>query len=310
MAGCGGCAPVYYRCITDIFENNDAAKAVLRRHGVLPSSVDCPRCQKPCNLNNDGVWRCSESHVVPKTRKRRYCGFRITDKKGTFLDHCHLPTWKVVLFVNHWINKLWDHETVVNNLGITRKTSVDWRSFCSEVTEDWLSNQDSIGGDGIVVEIDETLIAKRQYERGRVLSQIWVFGGIERVSKKKFVVPLIGPVGEKRDAGTLLPLIEKYIRRGSIIISDQWGAYHRLHERGYTRYTTQCIERLWRDLKEWVKRPGIRSNFLHQYLARYLFVKAHGSESFHHFLLCAAKLYPHGGDRDIPVAIQDDSDSD
>ena len=106
MAGCGGCAPVYYRCITDIFENDDAAKAVLRRHGVLPSSVDCPRCQKPCNLNNDGVWRCSESHVVPKTRKRRYCGFRITDKKGTFLDHCHLPTWKVVLFVNHWINMI------------------------------------------------------------------------------------------------------------------------------------------------------------------------------------------------------------
>ena len=73
---------------------------------------------------------------------------------------------------------------------------------------------------------------------------------------------------------------------------------------------TRNIERLWRELKEWVKRPGIRSNFLHQYLARYLFLKAHGKQSFHRFLIQAGKLYPHGGEnqRQIPIPIQEDSD--
>ncbi|GFS07560.1 hydrolase TatD [Elysia marginata] len=42
----------------------------------------------------------------------------------------------------------------------------DWRSFCSEVTERWFSNQDPIGGVGVEVEVDETLIVQRKYERG------------------------------------------------------------------------------------------------------------------------------------------------
>ncbi|GFN85357.1 hypothetical protein PoB_001186300 [Plakobranchus ocellatus] len=35
---------------------------------------------------------------------------------------------------------------------------------------------------------------------------------------------------------------------------------------------TQIIEHLWRDIKDHVKRPGIRSSYLYQYLARYLFI--------------------------------------
>ena len=326
MSGCVGCEPGYYRWIVEVFENNDSARDLLRNHGVLPSVVTCPRCDNPCKLSGGKDWRCTSSHVLPKTKKRRLCGFRVSDNKGTFLDNAHLPPWKIVLFINHWVSKLWDHKTVIDNLGISTRTSVDWRSFCSEVTDHWLENQDSIGGDGIFVEIDETLLVKRKYERGRGLAQIWVFGGIERVTKKKFVVPLVGAVGERRDAATLMPLILKYIRPGSIIVSDQWGAYNRVKDHGYTHYTinhsenfvdpedcevhTQNVERLWRDLKEWVKRPGIKSNFLQQYLARYLFVKAHGDQSFHQFLLFAAKLYPHGGElqRRIPVPIQEDSD--
>ena len=56
---------------------------------------------------------------------------------------------------------------------------------------------------------------------------------------------------------------------------------------------TQNVERMWRDLKEWCARPGIKVQFLRQYLARYLFIKAHEKED----RLCAfikqcAQLYP------------------
>ena len=101
MAVCGGCAAGYYRTIVSYFEKNDAAREVLRRHGVLPATVTCPRCHQACKLSGDTVWRCSSSHVVPKTRKRRFCGFSVSDNKGTFLDHSRLPPWKIVLFVNH-----------------------------------------------------------------------------------------------------------------------------------------------------------------------------------------------------------------
>ena len=51
---------------------------------------------------------------------------------------------------------------------------------------------------GVEVEIDETLITKRKYHRGRILGQIWVFGGIERISKKKFVIPLLNEDEEEK----------------------------------------------------------------------------------------------------------------
>lgn len=329
---CAGCELTYFRCIARFFEKNEISRQFLQEHGVLATVVQCPRCQKDCNLRQDGqfMWRCSGSHKIPKTKKRRYCDFGVSDFNGTFLQNTKLPAWKIILFVNHWLSKHWDHVTVIKSLDISSRTSVDWRSFCSEVTDFWFRNQDSIGGPGIVVEIDETLIVRRKYERGRVLSQVWLFGGIERVRKKKFVVPLVGPLGEaeRRDKGTLLPLIQKYIRAGSVIVSDEWGAYHNLKDLGYTHYTinhsenfvspkdceihTQNVERLWRDVKESVKRPGIRSKFLYQYLARYLFIKAHEEDSLlHAFFLQAAALYPPQGThtREVtPLQEEDSSD--
>ena len=56
---------------------------------------------------------------------------------------------------------------------------------------------------------------------------------------------------------------------------------------------TQNIERLWRDIKEWSKRPGVRSKFLHQYLTRYLFVTSEDSNAnLHRFLKLASQVYP------------------
>ena len=65
-------------------------------------------------------------------------------------------------------------------LNISSKTSVDWRSFCSEVCSNWFLNQEQIGGEGVEVGIDETQLVRRKYERGRLLKDIWLFGSIEK----------------------------------------------------------------------------------------------------------------------------------
>ena len=78
----------------------------------------------------------------------------------------------------------------------------------------------SIGGPGIVVEIDESVVAKRKYNRGHLVPERWVFGGYCPTSAEGFIVMV-----EQRNAGTLLPLIQEHIRPGSIIHSDGWAAY-------------------------------------------------------------------------------------
>lgn len=141
---------------------------------------------------------------IAKIVKRRQCNFTTSEYKGIFLDGTHLKPSEIVRFVNHWLQKTWNYDTVFKCLNWVPSTSVDWRSFSSEVTEWWVDNQDSIGGEEIEVETDETLFVRRKYDRGRMLRQLWVFGGIERISKKCFIVPL---VVQDRGASILIPII-------------------------------------------------------------------------------------------------------
>ena len=113
-----------------------------------------------------------------------------------------------------------------------------------EVIENWLSNQDPIGGTVISVEIDETFIVRRKFQRGRPLSQLWLFGGIERETKRKFVIPLSGDVGNQRNKETLFPLIQKNIKRGSVVYSDSWKAYNGLDKLWYTHFVVNHSQNL------------------------------------------------------------------
>lgn len=328
MAQCDGCALHYFGSISQFFENNQASVEFLRNHGVLPSAVKCPACDADCALRPDNhMWRCRHSRMTPNSKKRVFCDFSVSDFKGTFLQNVHLPPWKVILFVTQWLSKHWDHSTVIKCLEITPSTLIKWRSICCEVTDFWFENQNSIGGAGIIVEVDETVIVHREYERGRALSQIWLLGGVERLTKKKFVIPLAGPIGKQRDnQGTLLPLVKRFVHAGSVVMTGQWGAYQKLKDHGYTHHVVddsvdpekpeihiQNIELLWRDLKEWVKRKGITRKYLYQHLARHLFIKAFKEEDvlLHKFFVQAGQLYPPQSSRvrpPPPILLSNESD--
>ena len=56
----------------------------------------------------------------------------------------------------------------------------------------------------------------------------WVFDGIERGMDK-----CIFKVVDKRNKGTLLPIIRDWVLPGSIIISDCWKAYDCLKDHDY-----------------------------------------------------------------------------
>uniref|UniRef100_A0A0L8GD66 ISXO2-like transposase domain-containing protein n=1 Tax=Octopus bimaculoides TaxID=37653 RepID=A0A0L8GD66_OCTBM len=103
--------------------------------------------------------------------------------------------------------------------------SVDWRSFCCEVCLHWVENcRAQIGGPGIAVEIDEAVLVRRKYNRGRLVKTIWLFGGIEHKSKKQFLMPL------SSECHGLYSTIQ------TIIYSDCWGAYSSLQNLGYTHF--------------------------------------------------------------------------
>ena len=112
-------------------------------------------------------------------------------------------------------------------------------------------------------------MVKAKYNRGRNLRlpQRWVFGIYDTVQKLGYIVFVTD-----RSAQTLLPIIERVVRPGSIIHSDGWGAYDRimtvLAHRNYQHHVvnhsrefvaangthTQAIEAYWMRAKAIFKR--------------------------------------------------------
>ena len=88
----------------------------------------------------------------------------------------------------------------------------------------------------------------------------------------------------KRDEGTLLPLIERWIEPGIVIISDCWKAYCNLEKHGYTHRTvnhsqefvneeedsTNKIEGHWRQAKVKPAPFGVRKHHFSSYLAEFM----------------------------------------
>lgn len=302
---CTGCESNYFDFLQKHHRNNEASLTFLRSHGVLPTEVYCPRCKVLCNYREDThQWYCGSWKKIAKTKRRKQCYFSVSDYRGTFLAGTPLAPYKILSFVNHWLSKRWDYQTVMDCLGISEGTGASWQKYCAEVTEHWLDTQKPIGGPEVVVDIDETLFGKLKYEKGKTFSQIWVFGGIERTSKKFFVVPLGEPLNQN-----LIPLIQKHILPGSVIVSNRWSAYSTVSDHGYIHRVinhsgdlldeenaeahTKNIELLWHDVKEWRLKPGNRPQLYKQYLARTLFLQQHTFKDIHHHFFCeVARMYP------------------
>ena len=78
--------------------------------------------------------------------------------------------------------------------------------------------------------LDESKFGRKRFWRGHRVDGCWVFGGVERESGRVFM-----EVVEKRDADTLIPLLEKWIKKRSTVVSDCWKAYSNMQ--GYWHLT-------------------------------------------------------------------------
>ena len=110
--------------------------------------------------------------------------------------------------------------------------------FCRETWEVTIQrNSEKLGGEGKVVQIDESKVGKRKYHRGYRVEGQWVFGGIEEDSRRCFLVAV-----EDRSKATLLPIIQDWIEPGTLIVSDCRKSYHNLDKYGYSHQTLMKMD--------------------------------------------------------------------
>ena len=108
-----------------------------------------------------------------------------------------------------------------------------YKSLRQCMAEDLLEggSAQKIGGQGHIVEIDESKFGKRKYNRGRRVVGKWILGGWCRTTRECFLVEC---TNNKRDHHTLLRLIKQHVNPGTIILTDKWRGYNALERHGFT----------------------------------------------------------------------------
>jgi transposase-like protein len=176
-------------------------------------------------------------------------------------------------------------------LDIDRQTIGKWAELVREAISFYVEENSSMlggydeEGNMKVVEMDESLFFRRKYNRGKLHNNQWYIGGIERGSRKVFIVPV-----PNRNAITISEVISQNILPGTLIITDQWRAYNRaiLSLENFSHATvnhsvhfvdptnpavhTQNIEGLWSRSKYFLrKKRGCSREQQSEYLIQFIF---------------------------------------
>jgi transposase-like protein len=197
--------------------------------------------------------------------KREKCRKSVTIRSDSFFADLRLPCSTIMLVAYHWLGKSPVYLAMAAS-GCSSHTVCDLYFRFRHLVSNSVKPEDAvIGGDNIVVEIDESKFGKRKYNRGHRVEGVWVVGGVEKTAEKRiFVVPV-----EDRTKVTLLGLIRKHVKPGSIIHTDLWKGYSGLSEDGqFQHFTvnhskhfkdpvtgvhTNTIEGTWNGIKTMIK---------------------------------------------------------
>lgn len=253
----------------------ELTRTFLFSNNLLQTSCPCISCSRECSIVVDSsitdgiIWRC------PSCKKKKSIRY------NSWFTGSRLPLDRILRVVYFWVHK-YDQQQAGFEAGVCAETMVDFYMYCRQVCYETLeSDQDMLGGPGCIIEIDEAKFGKRKFNRGARVEGVWVFGMIERGSKRCALVPV-----PDRTAATLTRMLLKFVRLGTTIYSDCWAAYVSLESLGYIHGTvnhsehfkdpvtgihTNNIEGTWNLVRRSFPRFGTTKEHYASYLIEFMF---------------------------------------
>lgn len=255
--------------LNKLLETPDSTFEFLKKIGHIKENINCPKCQHLMHIEKDN------SRYLHHRYRCHKCKASKSVLADTIYSKTKIAPQKFILviymFSCYYNRKMTHQECNVDNSTVTRIFS-SLRQACESFLMD--GDLEPIGGPDHIVEIDETLVSKRKYHKGRFVKEKWLFGGIDRNTNELFAYLV-----DDRKAETLINVIEECILPGTTIMSDEWSSYKPLNKdiellKKYNHKTvnhskyfvdpndrsinTQKIERLWRSIKRF-KEHGVPS---------------------------------------------------
>ena len=253
------------------FDNPMELFRFFQEHGII-TLTKCPRCdgEPTMTTKNDKMyWRCQKTHTevdddgnIVKFR----CNFWQSVFHGTWLNNCKVPLKKILILVKLFCEDKFKFKQTAEILEVNNSFVTNWIKCCRQVCSDFVeTHPNKIGGEGKVVEIDESKFGRRKNHKGRIIEGKWVVGGVQVDDKTNcFFEPV-----EDRSSKTLMEIILRNVQPGTTIVTDCWRGYIALKDEHFHHLTvnhrynfvdpntgahTNSIEREWRDLKENVQK--------------------------------------------------------
>ena len=255
--------------------------------GLLPQSRLCLKCRRhmtivsqESNISETASFRCSK------------CRKKVSLYDGTVFSDARIPIGQILTilycFAHRFSYEDTNRESKFGQSDLSDHTISRWFQVGREAAINYVEDtheESKMGGPGSVIEVDESMIGKRKFNKGRWVNGTWLLGFTDIHTGE---LRILKCPDNKRNAIALLPVIREHVKRGTTIITDCWGAYNDLDQFGYNHLTvnhsdpnnpfinkktganTQAIESAWRAMKRRMCRGGVSKEELGDHLCEYL----------------------------------------
>ena len=218
--------------------NEENCIAWLRREEIIEKTHQCMTCGIEMNYfppypeHRFGIFRCPHCRKV------------WTPLHDTIFRKSRISCVQFMTLALGWLLK-------DTNKGQAQSTSISNRSVSTftlkmnAFAEATLKRQhQKLGGLMHVVEIDEALLHRRKYNRGRAKDSGWILGGIERPTSERPVPRAFLVECPDRKQETLEKIIQENVEPGAIILTDSFRSYLHISRLGYYHYVVTHSKKL------------------------------------------------------------------
>lgn len=271
---------------TQRFKTEEEYTTILKET-IENIKMECKNCKAPTRLVKNSLDRavCTDSLC-----RRRQSVFTNTIFSGRKISKLTL-----IQTIDSWLNGC-STKSIEFFLGVQRKTIRGIvKALESKLIPDYYNNFEKIGGEEIIVEIDESKFGKRKYNIGHKVDGVWVVGIVERTPERKIYLVDV----EKRDKQTLTKLITANVNKESTIYTDCWKGYGDLknhfakhetvnHSKTFKNKENNCctnaIEGTWSAIKTQIPFRKRTKKLITLYLIRFMLIRNQKSDALKYLL--------------------------